>query len=159
MNVVYFIQNLDDSLIKIGTTDNLARRLRQIHKGQRTKFKVLGVCDGSYDLEFDFHTRFAADRYASEWFRPSADLLEYIAANTYIPQRKKSMPAKNVKIITVSMPEAIEEVREHIKSIDGVHGLSDYIRQLIEADMQKRGIDVDLSTLPHGDPTRLPRRS
>jgi len=71
--VVYFAEC--DGLIKIGTSINAMQRVSAL------KARLLGVQAGGFAIEADLHQRFHAGRVypRGEWFRPTPDLLDYIA--------------------------------------------------------------------------------
>lgn len=72
-SVVYFIQRGDR--IKIGYSTNLTTRLRAL-KGDR----VLLALPGSRAHESALHELFKAHRIEGEWFRPDAEIMEFIAS-------------------------------------------------------------------------------
>lgn len=78
---IYFIQAGDNGAIKIGYTDNIEKRLRQLQTGNPYKLKLLKIINGTYELEKSIHKMFVNDRLEGEWFRPSRRLLNYIDTN------------------------------------------------------------------------------
>lgn len=64
---VYFIGS-DRGPVKIGTTVNLAARLKKLQTGNPTKLKVLVCIEGGADLEALYHARFEPHRLHGEWF-------------------------------------------------------------------------------------------
>lgn len=68
---VYFAER--DGLIKIGCSDSPKVRVGALHA------RLLAVIPGRYPEERQIHNRFAADRVDGEWFRPSAELVAFIA--------------------------------------------------------------------------------
>lgn len=79
---VYFIQAGDDGPIKIGYTENLPARIKQLQTGQPQRMRVLRSMSGDRALETFLHRKFAAHRMAGEWFHPHRDILRYIIDNT-----------------------------------------------------------------------------
>ena len=77
-SVVYFAQDVGDGRIKIGTSTSLNGRMYAIEREQKIKVSVLATMPGRYKVESWLHYRFADDRIAGEWFRPTSDLLTYI---------------------------------------------------------------------------------
>lgn len=74
MSVVYFV--LSGSLIKIGTTKNLAKRL----KAYNPDIKLLGTIPGDRGVEHQVHQMFKAHlSMRREWFADSPALRELIA--------------------------------------------------------------------------------
>lgn len=77
---VYFFQRGEDGPIKIGASNDLARRFREIQTGCAEPLRVLGVVVlGGRQMEQRLHTMFAVDRLHGEWFRPTQFLYEVIS--------------------------------------------------------------------------------
>ena len=77
--VVYFIQAEEGGPIKIGYTNNLARRLYALRTGHPSRLRVLATIAGDRATEQTTHSAFSEERInGSEWFRPSSRLLSYI---------------------------------------------------------------------------------
>lgn len=80
---VYFIQNLDNGLIKIGKTKNIKRRYAEICNQAKfigisdIKLDILGVieCTNISEVESTLHEKFKKYRVQSEWFKIEKDLL------------------------------------------------------------------------------------
>jgi hypothetical protein len=77
--VVYFARADGAEEIKIGTSTQLARRIRALEVSSRSKITVLATVVGSYKVEAWIQDRFRRARVRGEWFRPVPELLEYIA--------------------------------------------------------------------------------
>lgn len=77
--VVYFTQRIDTGEIKIGFTGNLKSRMRTISAQQKCCLSVLATICGGRQAERCLHLRFANARIRGEWFRPTPELLAYIA--------------------------------------------------------------------------------
>ena len=79
--VVYFAENVEDGLIKIGTSSNLEARLyglRKPRKGVLHDIRLLVTTDGWLAKERAYHAHFTASRVKGEWFEPTPDILEEI---------------------------------------------------------------------------------
>lgn len=84
---VYFVQQITpagDGPIKIGVSADVQKRLRQLRTGVPHDLALLATMQGDDTTEYGFHVRFAADRISprAEWFRPSPELLAFIASVT-----------------------------------------------------------------------------
>jgi hypothetical protein len=77
--LIYFIQDPEDSLVKIGTTVRLSFRLAQLKSQFGQGLVVLGILDGSFADEKVLHEQFAGAREDGEWFRPYPHLMGFIA--------------------------------------------------------------------------------
>ncbi len=73
---VYFIQARMLGHVKIGMSDDAAKRLRDLQVGSPDELFVRGVLltEDPERLERDFHERFAHLRIRGEWFRNSPEL-------------------------------------------------------------------------------------
>ena len=78
-DVVYFIRNRASGLVKIGLTNNLARRLTEIQMHGGAEVEALGYVQGSYALERELHHRWRSHRVLGEWFHPTPDLMAWAA--------------------------------------------------------------------------------
>lgn len=73
--MIYYIESPSTGLIKIGTSQNIPKRMKQLEPGAR----LLATEPGSFKEEKSIHARFCADRdQVGEWFRPSPKLMDYI---------------------------------------------------------------------------------
>lgn len=74
--VVYFIAQ--GPYVKIGTTNDFERRLKQLRFWSPVQFTVLGIAHGGFALERQIMRRFAASRVHGEWFEMTSALREFI---------------------------------------------------------------------------------
>ena len=80
--VVYFAKNMEDGLIKIGTSGNVENRISALcrpSKGVRCDVKLVAVAKGSLAKERAYHAMFSASRVFGEWFSPTDDIIKEIA--------------------------------------------------------------------------------
>lgn len=91
---VYFVQAETLGLIKIGVTNDTARRLGSLQTFSPDRLKLLGlmICPARGSLEAWLHNRFADARSHGEWFNPTPALVEFIAA--YALNEEDAMIAK-----------------------------------------------------------------
>lgn len=85
-SVVYFIQQGEDGPIKIGFSKNPEARLKQLQPSTPAPLRILRTIQGGRSREQSIHGRFQNDRLKGEWFRPTPELLEYIATAREIRQ-------------------------------------------------------------------------
>lgn len=85
-SIVYFIRNQYNGLLKIGKTNNLARRLREIEKSftflgmdtQKLSVEAISYCPFNMDnsqVESYYHDLYKENRILGEWFDISYDQL------------------------------------------------------------------------------------
>lgn len=79
---VYFIQIGDSGDIKIGYTNNIKKRLKELQTGSPKKLKLLGYIDGGRTKEQELHSQFKQYRVNGEWFRLHQEIVDYINKNT-----------------------------------------------------------------------------
>jgi transcriptional regulator with XRE-family HTH domain len=77
---VYFVEDRDTLLIKIGFTSQLKVRLSQIRE-KHPNARTIATVDGGRREERAIHRLFSRYRHEGEWFRPSPLIFEYLAAN------------------------------------------------------------------------------
>jgi hypothetical protein len=78
---IYFVQGDDGGPIKIGRTTNLNARVSELGCGYPFgTLRYVGVLCALRDTESELHARFQDLRLAGEWFKPGAELVEYIAS-------------------------------------------------------------------------------
>lgn len=78
---IYFVQMHPDGPVKIGReTGYLVTRLNSLRSASPYNLRVLGVIPLVHrQVETMIHQVFKADRLRGEWFRPSAELMTFIA--------------------------------------------------------------------------------
>lgn len=83
---VYFIQDGENGLIKIGmTTSGFYKRFNTLQQMNGGPLYVLGVIrdENPKTLEFSLHKLFASERVHGEWFIPSDRVLEHIRLHAH----------------------------------------------------------------------------
>jgi hypothetical protein len=68
-NFIYIIGAQESPLVKIGTTDDVKRRLREIQNMSPVRLRVIWHAPGDEKTERALHRRFKAYREWGEWFR------------------------------------------------------------------------------------------
>jgi hypothetical protein len=80
----YFIQGETTRMIKIGSSEEPLRRIRELRTGSGERLLFLGCLPpefGRGDLERWCHDEFLTERSHGEWFHPSDTLRRFIAQN------------------------------------------------------------------------------
>lgn len=67
--MIYFVQAVKSKAIKIGVTNDPAKRLMQLQTGSHEPLVLLGTIPGDYTEESRLHRQFAPYRIHGEWFR------------------------------------------------------------------------------------------
>lgn len=81
-SLVYFIQT-ESGQIKIGSTANLKRRLRELQTANHEKLTVLHYTSGGNALEYFLHKKFEKHNIRRDWFQPANELLDLIVELKY----------------------------------------------------------------------------
>jgi HK97 family phage prohead protease len=77
--LVYFIHDKNARAVKIGTTNNLQRRLKEMQTSSPTKLNVLKIIEGAGRVEeIGLHKRFDNYHIMGEWFDLDGELLRYL---------------------------------------------------------------------------------
>jgi excisionase family DNA binding protein len=77
---VYFVQPESGGLIKIGSSNDIGRRISEHQEGCPERLVILAAIKGADRMvEYDLHSQFHLDRVQGEWFDPSPELLAFIA--------------------------------------------------------------------------------
>jgi hypothetical protein len=78
---VYFVRRLNDaSQIKIGTSNDLADRLRRL-AADFGDIVLFAQCEGGVETERLYQKAFSNLRVEGEWFRAETDLIDFIGEN------------------------------------------------------------------------------
>lgn len=78
---VYFIENQENKLIKIGKAKDVLSRLGQLQAETTDQLRVLATVEGYTDKERELHQHFFEYRTKGEWFYPEQPILDFIIEN------------------------------------------------------------------------------
>ena len=120
--MIYFAQPIGGGPIKIGFTDDLDLRVKQIEGHYGQPLALLGTMPGGCEEERDIHLQFAHLRFGrTEQFRPASDLLAFIGRPLLVganPDAAEAM-APRMEFIRVS-----KEFAEKVKQASGERGMT-----------------------------------
>jgi hypothetical protein len=103
---VYFIEI--DGYVKIGFSQNVIKRFRQINMVTPYEPKLLGVMDGGRDKEMELHKKFSRLHVRNEWFLLAGEIREFIEQNCRILVVPKAMPEKERRTLRAVTEEPVE---------------------------------------------------
>lgn len=83
--MIYFIQDGDDGPIKIGYSDNVLRRIRDLRTGTHQNLRLLLAIGGGVEQEAQLHERFSFAHKKGEWFWPVNALIDFVDGYTLPP--------------------------------------------------------------------------
>lgn len=93
---VYFARAVGGQLVKIGFSEDVARRMRNLALSFEDGIEVLATCDGGREVEAAYHRVLANWRHEGEWFHPNECLDAIVAelskgvAPVVFPRRKRT---------------------------------------------------------------------
>lgn len=76
--MIYYIQSKETGLIKIGTSERVKSRMKQISKQHKSDMCICALSEGGRSEEQDIHSVFGMHRAHGEWFYPHPDLMLHI---------------------------------------------------------------------------------
>jgi hypothetical protein len=77
--LIYFMQSVDGGPVKIGFSENVAQRHKELESHYKLNLTVLAVMDGGKEEERGLHDRFSHLRFGrTEQFQPVLELMEFI---------------------------------------------------------------------------------
>jgi hypothetical protein len=80
LGCVYFLQGVTGGCVKIGfTMYDPRRRMADLQTGSPVVLRIIHTLDAPRSAERWAHARFSGSHSHGEWFRPTADLLDFIA--------------------------------------------------------------------------------
>lgn len=79
---IYFMQETDSGAIKIGFSRNVGIRKNNMQTNNSSELKTLGLIEGSIADEMKIHQKFGHLRIRGEWYKPEAELLDFITLVT-----------------------------------------------------------------------------
>ena len=77
--MIYFIRSYN-KFIKIGTSTDPGRRLKELQTASPINFKIKAVLEGSYKTEKGLHEIFSHIHHSGEWFRYTDELKWFMRA-------------------------------------------------------------------------------
>jgi len=95
--VIYFIRSGDSGPIKIGLSNDVRQRARDLQTAHGVQLQVLGVMEGGRAEEKALHQQFAHARGVGEWFWPTPELLELIQSKA-APLPPPAEPPKHFEV-------------------------------------------------------------
>ena len=81
--MIYFIQCGENGPIKIGQSDNVQERFKQLQTACPYELKLLWMYSGEEYCEKDIHDKFKHEKVRGEWFHPSRTLYIFIKNNLF----------------------------------------------------------------------------
>lgn len=132
---VYFIRQSKSGPIKIGVTSGDPRaRLKALQTGSPETLHLIGCMRGEERM---VHDKFRAHMISGEWFRPTEDLLKFIALNAKpLARTATRMKGESISVATRISEKAakhIEARRQEVARITGFKpSMSAVLRAIVD---------------------------
>lgn len=142
--MVYFVRIGPEGPVKIGTTTELRRRLKDLEAEYGVKLVVLGVRDGGLDAEREHHRMFDHLRLnrghckgRSERFSPGDDLLDYVRRECRIPDLLDGLPeGERACPVRLDLPIDVHRLLRVVAADDG-KSMAAYAREVLTAFLEE----------------------
>lgn len=148
--MIYFLQSPDGGPIKIGYTDNIDARKRQLERYYGRTLVILATIDGGPEEEVSIHSRFDQLRLKGsnyrgrkpEQFRPSPELMAFIGVpmlaveNAEVVEMIPKYRDTDRDDIAVKMDRTLVSRARHIAHYRGVP-LAEILSELLRAPLDK----------------------
>lgn len=108
---VYFFENPQTGLVKIGYSGNPVQRLRQLSSDARVRLNVLGFTPGGRKLEATLHRDMAEYREHGEWFRPNPWLTNLINLANDLLRINQGSPDRARASLPFAIPDPLAAAR------------------------------------------------
>lgn len=128
--VVYFIRAESGGPIKIGFTDDVAKRLSSMQSNHPDNLVLLATTEGSSDEEKSLHARFRHLRTRGEWFNPGDDLISYINELRDVTNRDPSHAVTRHEVSRDVTPRHSDPIRAVPILSDQIPDLSRHARAI-----------------------------
>jgi hypothetical protein len=89
--LVYFIVDRQESIVKIGVSMSPENRLRSLRTSNPRLLELAATLPGGYDLERQLHERYAKHRIKGEWFQLTPGILRQIESSKAQVRRAQKM--------------------------------------------------------------------
>lgn len=90
--VIYFIHDLDQNMVKVGISRSLDSRVRSLKSNTASEIDLLGSVAGSPELEKVLHRFLAPFHHRREWFRAEPPVLAFLRALIALEASQPSNP-------------------------------------------------------------------
>jgi hypothetical protein len=141
--MIYFLQPVDGGPVKIGTTENLDARVKQLEAHYGCPLALLGTMPGGREEERSVHERFGHLRFGrTEQFQPAADLMAFIDRPLLVGANPDAVEAMGVVRPTVMVridSDLFAKVRflASVRNVSISDFLSDILRPIVDKEFQK----------------------
>lgn len=98
--MIYFLQTGDGRAVKIGLTENVQTRQRDLQSANPYPLVLLATMPGGLTKERELHRRFQAGRITGEWFRYSTPgLADFIAGLRHQEDLRDQQQAERIQLL------------------------------------------------------------
>lgn len=136
--MIYFAQGAEGGPIKIGYSEDVDARIRQLEAHYGQLLVLLATMPGDQQVERQIHERFAELRFGrTEQFRPGADLMDFIGR----PLFANATPVQQMACVTGKIVRLADDVITDARTVAAIQGvslsdyLSDRLRPIVKQDL------------------------
>ena len=136
--MVYFARIGEDGPIKIGHSNRVDDRLKQLHSIYGRRMELLGTIPGGQAEERAMHERFAEHRIeGTEQFRPGRDLMGFLGRPLLVGANPEAVEAiaKLKPLHSVRLSDRVVEMARMVAA-DKAEGIGDTISRLVEPGLE-----------------------
>lgn len=142
--MIYFMQPVEGGPIKVGSSENIEARRKQLETHYGRSLSVLATIPGGRKEERKIHERFSHLRLGrTEQFRPAPDLMEFIGRPLLVhpnPNAVEALPCAQGVPVRLEFDEDILAIARMVAAARGI-SLSRYIedsmRSVVRKDMER----------------------
>lgn len=140
--MIYFFQSVDGGTVKIGTTENLQVRWKQLEAHYGCPLALLATMPGGKPEEADVHAKFARIRFGrSEQFQPTAELMTFIGRPLLASEHPEcaNTMAKTFTDIVLQFPEPVYRQLFDIAKKE-CNPIASFIRMAVARELKAKGV-------------------
>jgi hypothetical protein len=154
--VIYFLQDHDGGPVKIGCSDDVDTRHRQLEAHYGRPLALLAAMEGGPEEEAEIHRRFAHIRLNGrgkagrrpEQFRPAAELMTFLGRPLLVganPDTVEAMPGRvsGDKPVRVELTDDVHRMLRKLAADEGVSMASfarETMERVVREEFKKRGL-------------------
>ena len=116
LELCYLMQHANLGKVKIGFTNNVVRRMRELKSKIGANLYLLGVVKGGRAMEHQLHHQFRDHREEGEWFKPHDELFDFVADHCNREDATGLLALQTAEVVA-AMAERMTADREVAKGV------------------------------------------
>jgi hypothetical protein len=139
--LIYFVQAISGGPIKIGFSDNVSARVRQLEAHYGQPLAILATMPGDREDEREIHGRFATARMGrTEQFRPVAEIMAFIGCSIIVdidPYAVEVMEAADTSVKLDVDVVRIAKIVAAYRDVSLAEYLSNTLKPIVQGDLDR----------------------